>query len=279
MLNRLNDKEIAQYAPWAYGLAMMPAHASYPTYMDGIKTREDFIQRARRGLEDEEVLLFRHDGQVCGWIQWYALQEDNYACTVSFLVQSHAEEAAAEFAAHVARQYPGATMDIGVDGANAALSKALEKAGFRCIERAVNHTLFFAQYTPQAAEHASLMQQGEEADIIRLHTEKSMYWTAARILADLPRWRVYLYREVGRATGALVCRMDGWPEVFAVFMEGGFSAPAYRSLMTACLNDLHAAQCHHMTYFEEDEDALPILGALGFTRVGRYLAYRKVLEE
>ena len=73
--------------------------------------------------------------------------------------------------------------------------------------------------------------------------------------------------------------MDGWPEVFAVFMEGGFSPAAYHSLMTACLNDLHAANCQHMTYFEEDEGALPILDVLGFVRVGRYLAYRKVLEE
>ena len=279
MLNRLTEAELPQYAPWAYALATTAEHASYPTYMDGIKTREEFLRRAQRGFEDEEVLLFRHAGEVCGWIQWYALPEDNYAGTVSFLVEARADEAAAEFAAHVARQYPGATLDIGVDGANVLLAHALEQAGFHCIECAVNHTIFFDAYQPREAAHASVMQAGEEDDFIRLHTGDGMYWTAERILDDLPSWRVYLYRGEARPTAALVCQMDDWPEVFAVFMEGGFCAEAYRSLMTACLNDLHAAGCHHMTYFEEEDGVLPVLEALGFVRVGRYLAYRKVLEE
>lgn len=281
MLTRLTRDELPLYAPWAYSLAMSAAHASYPTWQDGIKTRTDFLDRAQRAFTDEEVLLFRHGGRVCGWIQWYAVPEESYAMTVSFLVEDHAQEAAAELAAHVARTAPGVTLDVGLDGANAQAAAALEGCGFVLLERSVNHTMLFDCYTPtDAPAGVSLLTGADAADFRRLHDRPDMYWNAERILADLSGWKVYIFRRNGRAEGALVCRARDWPEVFSVDFDGGaFRPEIYRSLMTACLNDVHAAGHHHMTYFEEEAQALPILAALGFTRVGDYLAYRKELKE
>lgn len=281
MLARLTPAEFDRYAPWAYRLAVTEAHASYPSWRDGIKTREDFMQRARRAFTDEEVLLFRHDGEVCGWIQWFAIPEEHYAMTVSFLVEHHAEDATRAFAAHVAQRHPGAALDVGLDGANAQAAAALEKAGFTLLESAVNHTIFFSQYRPGPVPRGvGLMTEADEADFRRLHNQPDMYWTAGRILADLPNWKVYLHRRQGEAVAALVCRAGDWPEVFSVDFGGGAFLPdSYRALMTACLNDAHSAGHTHMSYFEEEEDALPILAELGFHRVGRYLAYRKELKE
>ena len=296
MLTRLTEAEFDRYAPWAYDLAMTAEHASYPTWMDGIKTREDFMVRARRSFTDEEVLLFRHDGEVRGWIQWFAIPAENYAMTVSFLVEDHVEAAAREFVAHVAQTNPGVTLDIGLDGDNkqavAALDigldgdnkqavAALESCGFTLLESAVNHTIFFDRYQPVAVpEGVALMQPGEEADFRRLHNNPDMYWNAERILADLPNWKVYLHRQKGAAVAALVCRAEEWPEVFSVEFDGeAFRLDSYRAMLAACLNDLQAAGRRYMTYFEEDECALPILAELGFERVGRYLAYRKELKE
>ena len=281
MLTRLTEAEFDCYASWAYELAMRPEYASYPTWQDGVKTREDFMARARRSFTDEEVLLFRHDGEVRGWIQWFAIREENYAMTVSFLVEDHVEEAAREFVAHVAKTNPGVTLDIGLDGANGRAVAALEKVGFTLLESAVNHTIFFDRYQPAAVpEGVALMQPGEEADFRRLHNNPDMYWNAERILADLPNWKVYLHRQNGVAVATLVCRAEEWPEVFSVEFDGAaFRADSYRAMMAACLNDLRAAGRRYMTYFEEDEYALPILAELGFQRVGRYLAYRKELKE
>lgn len=281
MLTRLTEKEFHRYAPWAYGLAMGKEHCSYPTWKDGIKTREDFMARAQRSFTDEEVLLFRHDGEVCGWIQWYADPEESYAMTVSFLVESHAEEAAREFVAHVARTSPGVTLDIGLDGANTQAAAALEKCGFTLLENAVNHTIFFAQYQPvPALQGVVLLTEADEADFRRLHNDPDMYWNADRILADLPNWKVYLHRENDAAVAALVCRAGDWPEVFSVDFGGrDFRPESYRAMMIACLNDIHGAGCTHMSYFEEEEHALPILEELGFQRVGRYLGYRMELKE
>ena len=225
------------------------------------------------------MLIFRHEGRVCGWIQWYALPDARYAQTVTCLITAHHNEATAEFCAHVAAKYPGYTLDIGLDGANDSMAHALTETGFTLMEHSVNHTLFFAEYHPgELLKGTSLMQPGEEEDFRRLHNAPDMYWTAERILADLSQWRIYLHREDGRAVAALVCSADEWPEIFAVFFEDdAFRAGIYHSLMTACLNDLLARGCVHMTYFEEDEQALPVLTNLGFRRVGRYAAYRKEL--
>lgn len=281
MLTRLTETEFDKWTAWAYRLATNEKHASYPTYRDGIKTREDFVERARRGFNDEEVLLFRHDGEVCGWIQWYAIPAENYAQTVSFLVERHVVEATREFVAHVARLHPGALLDIGVDGANQQAAAALQACGFTLLENAVNHTLFFEQYQPMpVTEGVTQMGAADENDFRRLHNWPDMYWNADRILADLPNWKVYLHRQQGVVVAALVCRAGDWPEVFSVDFDGeDFRPESYRAMMAACLNDAKAVGCPYMTYFEEEEQALPILDALGFDAVGRYAAYRKELKE
>lgn len=281
MLTRLTQAEFDHYAPWAYNLAMRPECASYPTWRDGIKTREDFMERAGRAFTDEEVLLFRHEGEVCGWIQWFAMPEENYAMTVTFLVESHAAQAVREFAAHVARNAPGATLDIGLDGANIQAAVALERCGFTLLESSVNHTVFFSRYQPAAVpESVSLMTAADEADFRRLHDDPDMYWNAERILTDLPNWKVYLHRQERQAVAALVCRRGEWPEIFSVDFGGeAFRPESYRVLMAACLNDIHGEGHKHMTYFEEEEQALPVLEELGFCRVGKYKCYRKELKE
>lgn len=279
MLSKWTEQEFEQYAPWAYGLAMSNEHGSYPTYQDGIKTWEDFISRSQRPREDEEGLLFRHEGQVHGWIEWYTIPGENYANTVTFLTDGYEAEAVTEFTRRVQARLPGGMLDIGMDERNEQACRALEQADFRCIERAVNHTLFFKDYQPKPAPSGvSRMTAEDEADFRRLHDYPEMYWNADRVLADRANWNIYLLRENGQAVGALVATAGGWPEIFSVDFENHRFAPdVYRRLMTACLNDLKAAGASHMTYFEEEEQALPILTELGFVQVGGYRAYRKSL--
>lgn len=279
MLTKWTEQEFDQYAPWAYGLAMSSEHASYPTYQDGIKTWKDFISRSQRPKEDEEGLLFRHDGQVHGWVEWYIIPGENYANTMTFLTDGYETETVAEFTRRVQARLPGGVLDIGMDERNENACRALEQAGYRCIERAVNHTLFFRDYQPKPApDGVSLMTDEDEGDFRRLHDYPEMYWNADRVLADRANWNIYLQRENGRAVGALVCTAGEWPEIFSIDFENHqFNPYVYRRLMTACLNDLKSAGASHMTYFEEEDRALPILAELGFVQVGGYRAYRKNL--
>lgn len=90
-----------------------------------------------------------------------------------------------------------------------------------------------------------------------------------------------MLRRVGRALGTLVCQSTSdWPEIFSIdFEDHRFDAEGCRDLLTACLRALQASDAQHMTFFEKEAAALPILKELGFARVGEYHAYRMNVEE
>ena len=277
MLTRITRSEFDRYADWAYGLALDLTCSGYPTYADGIKTREDFISRARKGMEreSEEILLFSAGGQVCGWIHWFWLPEDGYAQAISFLTASHTDEAIAEFVAHAAERRPGYALHMGFPEENADAVQWLRQSGFRLLEQSVHHELMFDRYSlREVPPGVSLLSGGDdEATFRALHTAKDLYWTAERILNDPTNWRVYFYG----AEAALYARMEenGWPEIFG--MAGNVTPAAYRALMAACLNDGKASGAAHMTYFEEDERMRPILAELGFEVISRYVCYQKTI--
>lgn len=281
MLTPITGRELESHVGWAYSLALDLTRSGYPTYADGIKTREDFIGRARLGLarENEEMLLFSVDGQVCGWIQWYWLTDDQYAQAISFLTAAHTEAALKEFVAHAAEKCPGYALHLGFPTANAQAVHWLQQSDFRLLEQSVHHELFLNRCRLcEAPREVSLMSgSDDEAAFRALHTATDLYWTAERIIADKNHWRVYLYRDGGRLTTALYAHVSagGWPEIFG--MAGAVNPPAYRALLTACLNDCKAAGCTHMTYFEEDERMLPVLAELGFEIVSRYVCYQRIL--
>ena len=281
MLAPITREELDRYADWAYGLALDLTRSGYPTYADGIKSREDFIGRARKGMarENEEVLLFSADDQVCGWIHWFWLAEDQYAQAISFLTASHTEAALMEFVAHAAEKRPGYALHMGFPEDNARAIEGLRRGGFRLLEQSVHHELFFDRHPlPEVPREVSLLSgSDDEAAFRALHTATDLYWTAERILRERANWRVYLYRDGPRPTAALYARVSagGWPEIFGIV--GAADPTAYRALLIACLHDGKAAGASHMTYFEEDERMLPILAELGFEVISRYVCYQKTI--
>lgn len=281
MLTLLTAEELDRLSDWAYGLAMSAEHASYPTYQDGIKTQTEFLRRARAGLTRpcEEVLCFTHAGRLCGWIHWYWQREERYASTCSFLVEDHAETALAELCERVEAVCPDAMLDIGLDGENLAAMAACQGKGFALLDSSVNHTFLFTEAPPCAMPtDVAPLAEADWPDFCRLHDDPDMYWTTERIRASGDIWRNYICRRNGRVLGALSCQTGDWPEIFSVDLaEKRFDAEVYRDLLAACLRDAWASGAKHLTYFEEQAEALPILEALGFIRVGRYMAYRKQL--
>lgn len=60
MLKPCAKNEFDQYVDFAYELATDAEKSAYPTYCDGIKTKEMFIERLLKAYEreTEEILLF-----------------------------------------------------------------------------------------------------------------------------------------------------------------------------------------------------------------------------
>ena len=90
MLRNLQPTEFDQYVDFAYDLALDLSQASFPIYNDGVKTKEYFIERSKKGMErdNEEILLYEEDGVVKGWIHYNFIEEDAYIGANNILVQS-----------------------------------------------------------------------------------------------------------------------------------------------------------------------------------------------
>lgn len=58
MLRICTEQEYEKYAGFVYELALDQTKSGYPTYCDGIKTKEMFMERARKAfLSDTECIL------------------------------------------------------------------------------------------------------------------------------------------------------------------------------------------------------------------------------
>ena len=61
MLRKCTEQEYKEYADFVYGLALDQSKSGYPTYCDGIKTKEMFMERTQRAFsEDTECFLRCH---------------------------------------------------------------------------------------------------------------------------------------------------------------------------------------------------------------------------
>ena len=91
MLRICTEQEYQKYADFVYEIATDQSKSGYPTYSDGIKTKEMFLDRSQKAFsrDTENILLFEYEGTVEGWIHYYWLPEDRYLSTVSFNINSH----------------------------------------------------------------------------------------------------------------------------------------------------------------------------------------------
>ena len=109
MLIPLQEKDFDKYIDFAYELALDPARTFYHVYFDGIKTKADFIAKARRTFTrpTEEILLYQEDGAVEGWLYYFYLPEDRYLQLASSCVRRNMAQALEELSGYLAERYPG----------------------------------------------------------------------------------------------------------------------------------------------------------------------------
>lgn len=150
MLRACTEQEYRKYADFVYELALDQSKSGYPTYSDGIKTKDMFLSRSEKAFsrDTEDILLFEYEGAVEGWIHYYWLPEDNYLSTVSFNINSHTEKALREFLEFVQEQFKGYELYLGYAKDNQKAIDFLSTHGFECIEADYNNTAFLKNYEP-----------------------------------------------------------------------------------------------------------------------------------
>jgi len=284
MLKKAEKHELEEYMDFACGLALDRTRSGYPTYTDGIKTREDFASRAMRGFEDEneEILLFRQDGEVRGWIHYFYIPEDKYLQTVAFSVSEGTREALAEFLDYMRSRFSGCELYLGFPAENTEATAALSEAGLECISDNMHCDAALAEYEPREESSDIVPVTRENFPLFaELHSqyEGDMYWSAARLREALDEWRIFMLMRGGRAAGAVYCTdfAGGIPcaEIFGIdIREGG--SPVRRALLTAALNCEKRRGMRHLLYFAEKAELADVL-ACGFRSVGGYVCFKEML--
>lgn len=289
MIKQIANDEISQYLEYAYEIGMDLKHSAYPTYTDGLKTKEDFFKSAQRvSTEDEkwEAFLYLRDGKVQGWIHLYSQIAEKYCHTDAFSIQSGTAEALHEFTAYLRHRYPGFTLDMGFPDVNTEAAAALKAEGFVQIEYSHVNVMKLANYqkkddskdvVPVTLENESLFHQ--------LHDPRNgtMYWTSERILKEYhvpkqTRWHLYLLMD-GDKTAACIYFLfvRNMMEVFGIDYLDQFEPDSFRKLMIKALNVTKDADIFGTYNFTDDDEEEKILQELGMDYQGDYTAYQMIL--
>lgn len=280
MLIKATDEDIKKYGDFVYQLALNPAKSCYPTYADGIKTREDFFHATERAMAREtyELLLFHIGENVEGWISYYWIPDDKYFQLTAFNINNGAEQALAELIEIIETKFIGYTAYFGFPGDNLDAIKFLVEHGFRCIEQDWNHSFFFDGYT--ANEYSPCVEKvtRHNFDKFRMvyHADPETYWNADRIFEMIDDWTIFVYNQGDSPMAAVFLHGDdNYYEIVGLeFVDGVFDEDMFRELLKASLGACKRLGAKYMTFFC-GEDEKSVLNELGFQCVGQYVLYIK----
>lgn len=281
LLRLCSETDFERYADFAYELASVLTKSGYPTYCDGIKTKDMFLERARKAFayEEEQMLLFESEGRVQGFILMDWLPKDRYLSTLLFLTNTETEEALSEFLAYTRDKFKGYDLFLGFSAENQSAINYLERHGFTCIEDDYNNTAYLEQLTPVVGNE-EVLKIGKEnyARFRLLHSqfEENMYWNSARIYEKLENWSILLEEKDGEPRGAVyyTAAGDAWYEIFGVDMNRReYDPQMLKNLLNAALRDAKRSGGNVMTFFCDEmyEEAAK---ECGFHCVGNYRCYQ-----
>lgn len=285
MLRSCSKDDFYKLIDFAYALASDLTKSGYPTYCDGVKTKEMFVSRSLKAFdrETEQMLLFEQDGEILGLIHCYWFPEDRYLDTCFFLTERETQLALSEFLGYARGQFPGYDLYLGFPAENRAAVEFLAGHGFECIENDWNNTAF-PDRLGDFPENPGIRRIGRQDyhlfETLHRQIDGDMYWNSERILSDLENWVILLKERDGKPLGAVyyMDEKDGWLEIFGIDTAQEQDAPAlYRELLPAALSDAKKRNATVMTFFCEEEYE-QIAKECGFVCVGNYLCHKIHLE-
>ncbi len=149
MLVQLKKEEFDHYIDFAYQISLDLSKSCYPSYADGIKTKEDFVRIAKESLykRNYEIYLFYYENQLEGWINFYYLPEDKYLACETFSVVNHQEIALEEFMKYLKTKFTGYEFYFGCSTLNQEAMGYLTRNDFNKIEESQVCLFNFKEYS------------------------------------------------------------------------------------------------------------------------------------
>lgn len=279
MLHKISESEYNEYSDYIYDLSADLSCSSFPIYADGVKTKEFFCSKSKKGLNEksEEILLFESDGKVQGWIHYYFIVSDKYLGLNSMLIEKGFDEALEELLRYWRDRYAGFSWCFYLPSENTEALEFMKKSGFEVVSRDTVDVLLFKNYISDGVSKNVIVVDGGNFELFGdLHSrcDNEMYWTSERIKKDLDRWRIFAYVEEGKCLGALYYVCVGKDlEIFGIdYAEEKYDSEIAEQLLISCLNEAKKAGAESM-YFFNDEDTRIIAENLGFKRITEALCF------
>lgn len=295
MLRKATAEDIVEYGDFVYGLALDQTRSAYPTYADGIKTREDFLACARKAVVEEtsELLLFCQGDIPEGWIQYFWIPEDHYLQCTACNIRQGTAQALGELLKLLKADFPGYTFYFGFPSCNEEAVCFLQANGFQCVEKAWNNSFFFEEYQRLQPNENAVDETIVDNHIVRIgrgnfdefravyQPDEEAYWNCDRILECLEDWVIYGYRAEESLAGAVYFRGNQeYYEIYGMEFAGEkYQDQVCRGLLAATLKHCRRAGARYLTYLcDSCEDALQkAVQEAGFHCVGGYVCY--ILEQ
>lgn len=280
MLIKATQEDIEKYGDFVYQLALDQTRSAYPTYTDGIKTREDFLRKSRENItrEESDVWLYFAEGRMEGWLEYYWVSEDKFLQVDGCSINTGTKQALSELLAFLEEKFPGYELCFGFPKGNTEAVEFLQENGFTCVDDSHNNSFFFERYEPQEESKAVVKitkKNFEDFRLIYSQAEENCYWTSDRILEHMDFWNIYVYYEKEQPVGSILYNGTEYLEIFAVeFLGGTYRRDVFKELLVAALNAGKAAGAKYLTFICE-EKMLEALQELGFVYVGPYVCYVK----
>lgn len=280
MLKKLELNDFEKYVDRAYEIALDRTRSSYPAYSDGIKTKEDFITFAKRAFDsdEQEILLYIRENEVCGWIHYEALKDDKYIGFHSFNIEKDTYGAWKEFEDYCRERYKGYDLYAGFPAENKEAINYFKENGFELLEKSYPHVFHFKNFSPKiSCEYIRKIDKLSFAEFEKLHSQNDddMYWNCERIYEAFDRWHIFIYEDGNAKATVYFTGMSNLPEIFGVdFANAKFDCKAFKELITACLNEVYRLGGKNLYHFS-DERETKILSELGFENIGIYNCFMK----
>lgn len=286
MLIEATLQDIEKYLNFSYNLSQDLTTSGFPTYLDGIKTKNDFYKSAYSSFSksNSKILLFINNDEVLGWIDYYWIEQDHYLGFNVFNIQNNQQEAIEEFIEFSKSRYPNYTIYFGFPSGNKLSIEYLKSIDSEKIDENYVYTLNFEKYSPLKYD-GDIVQVNNENwnDFRRLHDKiDDIYWNSDRLKNALTtnsnnQWNIFLYYEKNILKGCIYFVYTPiLMEVFGIDYKDDFDETAMKNLLIKCLNESKSDNQKYTTFFVEEKER-KVVESIGFNFIAKYELYTVTL--
>lgn len=275
MLVKLKQIDFESFIDKAYEMAIVPEYTSYPIYYDGIKTRENYIERSKKSFEreNEEILLFFYDNKFCGWIHYFYIIEDNYLQTISMSACNNIEYMLKEFLEYINNIFPKISIYFGFPKENIKAIDFLLNNSFKIEEESWNMVKHIHNIDEKNISESIVRINENNYDMFsNIHSkyDGEIYRDSKHILEDLHNWIVFVFLKEKIPIATIYCKKGNIAEIFGCDFVDDYNKEVHKKLILSTIFLSNIEVYRDIIYFCQGNEKIA-LDELGFSTVGKYI--------